>query len=132
LAHGAFFVNTRVALREHVKLLVLRQELDVHAMARGLPGSCEQSLLQLAQSSSACEPSSSRKAGGTSSGKKSISMAFPPLQNISNWPHTPKVGSFEAGPPQGNTSKSQSPHMGGRNTRLLFFNTCFGSRRRPL
>src|SRR6516162_10250613 len=39
------------------------------------------------KSSSACEPSSSPKTGGTSSGKKSTNMVFPSFKNINNWPH---------------------------------------------
>jgi hypothetical protein len=40
----------RAALRQHVKLLLLRQELDVHTLAHGLPGERNQLLLQFAQS----------------------------------------------------------------------------------
>src|SRR6516165_4916172 len=43
------------------------------------------------KSSSACEPWSSPKTGGTSSGKKSTSMVFPPFKNINNWPHPFRV-----------------------------------------
>jgi hypothetical protein len=49
------------------------------------------------KSSSACEPSSSLKAGGTSSGKKSTSTVFPPY--ISNWPHPANVPQSAEAPP---------------------------------
>jgi hypothetical protein len=42
-------MNARMALRQHVQLLLLRQKLDVHPLAHGLPGEREEVLLQLTQ-----------------------------------------------------------------------------------
>ena len=48
-AHGAFLVDAPLALRQHVKLVVLRQQLDVDAVAHRLPGQADERLLQFGQ-----------------------------------------------------------------------------------